>query len=238
MCLVSKIIKSQYWRAVKKYLRPIQKDLSTIPVVAESASQVTEKCHGCGQNVLVRNLRRHIWHCSVALLNKSDSDEETPQTNSHAEATTECEMEDISGSSENQGENTEHASMPTIIVIDPPIIFCNARQITHHPLSPEQSVEGISTLTVEHCIAKEISNPVEILRYYQSVFVTGRQLDISDPLSPSNGPTNYILVDRENILSTAFDEVKEIEDLRLTLQVQFYNEVNVYTFAMKYKITT
>ena len=237
MCLVSKIIKSQYWRAVKKYLRPIQKDLSTIPVVAESASQMTEKCHGCCQNVLVRNLRRHIWHLSVALLNKSDSDEETkatPQTNSHAER----EMEDISGSSENQGENTEHASMPTIIVIDPPIIFSNAQQITHHPLSPEQSVEGISTLTVEHCIAKEISNPVEILRYYQSVFVTGRQLDISDPLSPSNGPTNYILVDRENILSTAFDEVKEIEDLRLTLQVQFYNEVNVYTSAIKYKITT
>ena len=44
----------------KIYLRPIQKDLSTAPVVAESVSEVTEKCHGCGQDVLVRKLRKHI----------------------------------------------------------------------------------------------------------------------------------------------------------------------------------
>jgi hypothetical protein len=68
-------------------------------------------------------------------------------------------------------------------------------------------------------------NPVEIIRYFQKEFVTRRELDVSDPTQVSEGPTSYICVDRHNILKTSLDEIKEITDLRKTLQVDFYGEV-------------
>ena len=39
------------------------------------------------------------------------------------------------------------------------------------------------------------------------------------------GITNYILVDRLHLLETAFDEISDLENLFLTLEVQFYGEV-------------
>lgn len=55
--------------------------------------------------------------------------------------------------------------------------------------------------------------------------VTGRQLDISDPSQTVEGETNQIFVDRFNLQKTGFDEIAGLEDKRLTLEVQFYNEV-------------
>lgn len=208
----------------KIYLRPIQRNLSTTPIIAETTSQVTEKCHGCGQEVLVRNLRRHVWLCSGRLLSRSDSDGDTdteerqpPLISVHTEATPE---------SRNgvQGENAEQVETPAVIVIDPPVNSSNDEQAPEHVPSPPENADSICSQAIDHCIANEISEPVEILRYFQQVFVTGRQLDITNPTLPTNGATNYILVDRGNILQTAFDEVRELEDLRMTLQVQFYEE--------------
>ena len=46
----------------------------------------------------------------------------------------------------------------------------------------------------------------------------------------SEGMTQYILVDRNSILETSFEELKEVTltDLRKTLQVEFYGEVYKY----------
>ena len=38
------------------------------------------------------------------------------------------------------------------------------------------------------------------------------------------GETNFITVDRENILQTTFEEIKEIEDPAITFEVDFYSE--------------
>lgn len=38
------------------------------------------------------------------------------------------------------------------------------------------------------------------------------------------GETNFIVVDRNNILETTFVEINSIENLRTTLEVQFYDE--------------
>ena len=207
----------------KIYLRPIKKDLSTAPVLAESVSEVTEKCHGCGQDVLVRKLRKHIWTCSQQLLmeNESDGSEEPPQTSLHTEAFSEI-TQDMPDSSWDQTMSTDPVGTPIVVVNDPPIDSNNVQHIPDPTLS-SLPIDDISSQAVDHCIAEDISDPVEILRYYQSVFVTGRQLDISDPTVVTEGATNYILVDRGDILSTAFDEIKEIEDLWMTFQVQFYN---------------
>ena len=69
-----------------------------------------------------------------------------------------------------------------------------------------------------------LQEPTEILRYMQAKIVTGRQLDATDPSVELAGDTNYITVDRENVLSTTIEELKDITDPRMTFQVQFYGE--------------
>ena len=63
----------------KIYLRPIQKSLSTQPLVAQSQCEVKEKCHMCNQEILVRRLRDHLWSCTEGL--ESEDDEDTSTTN-------------------------------------------------------------------------------------------------------------------------------------------------------------
>ena len=70
-----------------------------------------------------------------------------------------------------------------------------------------------------------LNNPVEILRYVQSQLVRGRTLDVLDESRCEVGITNYILVDRLHLLETAFDEMSDLENMFLTLEVQFYGEV-------------
>ena len=69
------------------------------------------------------------------------------------------------------------------------------------------------------------NNPVEVLRYFQSKIVEGRALEIVDSASSSEGETNLIYVDRNDILMSGMDEVKAIQNCRLTLEVHIYGEV-------------
>lgn len=91
-------------------------------------------------------------------------------------------------------------------------------------------VDEISELvqqTVEYCRQNEIANPVEILRYYQKVMVLGRPLNVEDQSQAPEGSTNYIMVDRYNLIPTAFNEINALTNLRKTLEVQFYGEVSI-----------
>ena len=42
---------------------------------------------------------------------------------------------------------------------------------------------------------------------------------------------SFILVNRYNLLETPLDEIQQIDNKRLTLQVQFYGEVSFLNFA-------
>ncbi|XP_052281203.1 uncharacterized protein LOC127878711 [Dreissena polymorpha] len=88
--------------------------------------------------------------------------------------------------------------------------------------SSNLSVNGI----VVHCIENNIANPVEILKFCQQNLVKGRPLEITDINEPLSGNTNFIIVDRVNILQTSFEELsdKTTEELGKTLEVQFYTE--------------
>ena len=112
--------------------------------MAESVSEVTEKCHGCGQDVLVRKLRKHIWTCSQQLLmeNESDGSEEPPQTSLHTKEFSEITQD--------------------IVVNDPPIDSNNVQHIPDPTLS-SLPIDDISSQAVDHCIVEDISDPVEIL---------------------------------------------------------------------------
>ena len=68
-------------------------------------------------------------------------------------------------------------------------------------------------------------NPVQMLQCLQDSVIVGRALEI-DVSESLEGDVNFILVNRYNLLKTAFDEIQLIENPRLTLQVQFYGEVS------------
>ena len=51
-----------------------------------------------------------------------------------------------------------------------------------------------------------------MLWYLQSKIVRGRSLDVTDDATILVGATNFIAVDRDNILETTFDELRSVED--------------------------
>ncbi len=75
------IEKSKYYCKTffhKIYLRPIQKSLSTKPLVQQRHSDVKEKYHMCDQEILVHNLRELLYTCTVGL--HSDAGDDTSST--------------------------------------------------------------------------------------------------------------------------------------------------------------
>lgn len=89
-------------------------------------------------------------------------------------------------------------------------------------------MDCIIAKAIDYCISESIQDPVEILRYLQYVIVCGRQLEITDKTQCDEGDTNFIIVDRNNIFETGFEEVNSISNLQKTLEVQFYDEVNKF----------
>ena len=70
-----------------------------------------------------------------------------------------------------------------------------------------------------------ITEPTEMLnRYLQSKIVQGRTLDVIDDATEHVGDTNFMAVDRDNVLETTFNELRSVEDPRITFQVEFYGE--------------
>ena len=67
---------------------------------------------------------------------------------------------------------------------------------------------------IEYCKSHNVEDAVEILRCLQNIMVEGRALSIQDPTSFDDGETNFIMVDRYNILKTSFDEGKCLKNLR------------------------
>ena len=90
----------------------------------------------------------------------------------------------------------------------------------------DAKVDDLATKIVGYCTSHNIEDPIEILRYFQKIMVEGRALGIQDVSCVEEGETNIIMVDRYNILETSFEEVKSLENVRKTLEVQFYGEVS------------
>ena len=89
----------------------------------------------------------------------------------------------------------------------------------------EKTVDDIVMELVKYCSANDISNTAEILSCFQSMFLQGRALEIKDPSVCKEGDTNVIFIDRGNVLDSGFDEVDQIQNLRTTLEVEFYGEI-------------
>ena len=66
--------------------------------------------------------------------------------------------------------------------------------------------------TVHYCKTNNITNPVEILRCFQQHMVTGRPLEVGNDHEANKRETNFIMVDRYNLLNTAFDEISSLSN--------------------------
>ena len=71
----------------------------------------------------------------------------------------------------------------------------------------------------------DITDPVELLRVLQSYIVQGRELEPSESSDLIEGKTNFIYINRMDVLNSAIDEIKTIKDPRITLEVNFYREL-------------
>lgn len=90
-------------------------------------------------------------------------------------------------------------------------------------------LEEILKYAIRYCNENNMENPVDVFkRYIKCILVQGRPLDIEAIDSTIEGETNYVVIDRHNILESSFEEIRALTNLRLTLEVQFYEEVSKY----------
>lgn len=134
-------------------------------------------------------------------------------------------------------------STPTPVPIPEPV---QAHVPSEHPQSDGDddlsfvTVRNLNTATdvnlaslesaVEECvrICGDACNPVEILRCAQKTILQGRTLDVTSlDIAIGDGDTNFVSIDRFNVLNSAIEELKDIQNPRLTLEVSFYGE-NAY----------
>ena len=101
--------------------------------------------------------------------------------------------------------------------------------VSHVEMDIDSRIDAIA----ERCKSSGcIQNPVQILKYLQENLITGRPLEILDPTSCEKGDTNPIMVDRENILKTGFEEILALKDKFTTLEIHFYGEVSFFHYIV------
>ncbi|KAH3832814.1 hypothetical protein DPMN_106110 [Dreissena polymorpha] len=67
------------------------------------------------------------------------------------------------------------------------------------------------------CKSNDVSDPIHVLKIFQKEIVTGRPLELTEETSSTGiyGETNFILVDRGDLLKTAIEEIRAISDMRI-----------------------
>ena len=88
----------------------------------------------------------------------------------------------------------------------------------------ESSVNAADALLNE-ISTQGLSDPVEILRFLQKNIVEGRELDVGDTSDTPEGETNYICVNRHDILTSTFSELEAIQNFHITFEVDFFGEM-------------
>ena len=137
-------------------------------------------------------------------------------------------------SSVNNSDGTDKTEL-TVATLEHTIVQTDEVETTNEPGESDMPVNTATEVNPYDCLIDEISakdfiDPVEILKFLQARLIKGRELDVvdegnvPDPEDPKNC-TNYICVDRENVLQTTFAELEAIEDFCMTFEVDFMGEV-------------
>ena len=212
----AKEIRSNLGGQSKIYLRPIQKDLSTKSLLPQNSCEVKEKCMACNKEFPMSELRTHSFYmCTVGFNSGSDSEGDNGITGCIVEGT--ANADSGSDSSVNPGmsqapQQIQEANS-VIEVSDSPVPVLEKTQ---------DNIDTAVGKVVTFCRTNNVHNPMEVLRCMQQVIVTGRKLELESDSEILEGETNYINVDRMNLLETALEGIGALENLRLTLEVGFF----------------
>ena len=61
--------------------------------------------------------------------------------------------------------------------------------------SEKETIDILVKKAITECLASDkVNKPIEILRYLQTLVVTGRQLEITDEAESLEGETNFIMI--------------------------------------------
>ncbi|XP_065642898.1 uncharacterized protein LOC136074500 [Hydra vulgaris] len=232
----------------KVYIRSIQKSLSTITINEELIVTLNNKCLNCRKDFFLNELRSHIQICFNVSSDENDDVFELPLFFPF-KGNDNCNNLNNNFTQQNcysmqplpQYELPEYES-PNVNLFLPILEFkqdINESDLSVSSINSDKNVvfkEDLDTKIeniIQYCHEKNISeNPVEILRYMQKKLITGRPLKITDLAVCPDGETSFILVDRSNILTTAFKELLDIKNKLITLEVQFYNEITLITLII------
>lgn len=212
----------------KLYIRPIQNNLCTLPENEESDKCLVirkEKCQFCDEEFEIRSLRAHVEMCTP----KAEAPTDVLET---GETVTDISQQ-VHVSSNNQlisdfPQEMESEFDLNAIRTPPSLQNVPVSIQIEGQLQPNgNNIQLIVNRCVEYCHENGVNDPIEILRKLQLEIVTGRPLEVNCLSQELEGETNYITIDRENLLKTAFEELKDVsvEDLRNTLEVNFMGEV-------------
>ena len=179
----------------KIYIRPVQRNLSTIALVPQrNESKIKEKCSVSSDIFYVKDLRKHfLTCCRSALLEEDelesfrDTSEGTGQTATSISSNSIEHYQNIRPTLHVEDLVSEEAV--TVIKNDSSL---NAETVDLTNASPESEevslvemdIDSRIDAIVESCKSSGyIQNPVQILMYVQEKLITGRPLEILDPTS-------------------------------------------------------
>lgn len=206
----------------KIYIRPIQKNIKVI--TEEGPSTLKESCSTCQKLFSITELRDHVNQCSEVdegylpdLDIRADVDFESITTAFNEVSTpTLLETSVVPNTPDNtfataMFESAEtHAELEVESVNNSSAPNLNSSAIENQTTLGHSISNIIVESTVQYCTQNGIFDPTEILRYFQKKIVTGRKLDIVDETNLLEGKTNFILVDRNRIIESSFEEIKSI----------------------------
>ena len=244
------------------YVRPIQKYLKVNDVEKQGPRNLKEACSKCSKEFPFSKPRQHVLSCIESddqeslpdLLNEETSVivhvppilmEQTFTTDDIQVLSYEENIQNKTSALSDFGDQDE---LPQLLETQIHQQAGTEDNVFQHvsdvgPLNSSSelqlassSVHGIVDETADYCLEHGISDPIEILRYYQQKIVLGRKLDIEDDSEVIEGETNFILIDRNRVLESALEEISGITNLRTCLEVQFYGEVScINTFTWYYR---
>ena len=79
----------------------------------------------------------------------------------------------------------------------------------------KENIRETENLCIKFCKDNNIQNPFEILKSTQQHIVRGRPLDTCSPSQPLEGETNFISINRYDVLKSAFEEIRKLRLLKI-----------------------
>ena len=221
----------------KIYIRPIQRSLSVIPLKSEtssfSTSMLKEKSVYCLKEFPPQGLRAHVLTClSSSYL--SDDDTGDVREEDSAPSDVESSNDNISESNRSLEVSNNISDSEVSDITD----TLETNMLTDTILYSENKIKDIIVDKeiadiIGHCKTKDPNNPLETFKYMQTRLVQGRSLEIEDVTQCISRATNFIMVDRSDLINTGLEEIQHISNKFVTLEVQFYNEVMIMVFNSK-----